>query len=174
MRLVDWEIEQANERYDMVSPFLSQSHLPSEGMSYGLAASGYDFRVGDVFLELGYGRGPNRHREVKADSYVLHPGAFIMVSTLEWLRMPQGMLAFVADRSTMARLGVGVFNTKIDPGFVGCPTIEVVNHGPLPVTLHARAGLAQLVFERCSVPRKPYVSDGKYAGHVAPVQSRLV
>ena len=61
--------------------------------------------------------------------YVLQPGEFILGSTIEYVTIPQYIVARVEGRSSVGRLGVMVHVTAgyIDPGFIGNITLELFN-----------------------------------------------
>jgi dCTP deaminase len=111
------------------------------GMSFGLSIAGYDVRVA---------------QEVEIKS-----GHFQLASTVEEFNIPNNILAKVADKSTLARRGMSVFNTIIEPGWKGFLTVEMVNHGRHTIHLPAGCPVAQIIFHVLSEPaERPY--DGKY------------
>ena len=70
-------------------------------------------------------------------SFKLEPGAFVLGHTLERVVMPNHLMGMVEGRSSWARVGVVMHLTapKIDPGFEGTITLEIVNFGPAIVEL---------------------------------------
>lgn len=105
--------------------------------------------------------------------YVLQPGEFILGSTVEYVTIPQDIVARVEGRSSVGRLGVMVHVTAgyIDPGFKGNITLELFNCSDKPFQLNFGDCLCQIVFETLSCPcRKPY--DGKYQGDVGVAGSK--
>jgi len=97
--------------------------------------------------------------------YVLQPGEFILGSTIEYVTIPQYIVARVEGRSSVGRLGVMVHVTAgyIDPGFKGNITLELFNCSDKPFQLNFGDCLCQIVFETLSSPcKQPY--DGKYYG----------
>lgn len=106
-------------------------------------------------------------------TYVLQPGEFILGSTIEYVTIPQHIVARVEGRSSVGRLGVMVHVTAgyIDPGFTGNITLELFNCSDKPFQLNFGDCLCQIVFETLSSPCKhPY--DGKYQGDTGVVCSR--
>lgn len=111
------------------------------GMSYGLSASGYDLRI--------------------KDRLVIAPMSFALCTTLEYLSIPEDVQGILYDKSTFARQGISMFNTKFEPGWQGYPTVEVVNLGRMSVTIEAGAPLCQMEFQYLDRPTElPY--NGKY------------
>lgn len=105
--------------------------------------------------------------------YVLQPGEFILGSTIEYVTIPQYIVARVEGRSSIGRLGVMVHVTAgyIDPGFRGNITLELFNCSDKPFQLSYGDCLCQIVFETLSSPcKQPY--DGKYYGDKGVVCSR--
>lgn len=136
---------------DAVDPFNIDPFHPFQdtvhGQSYGLGPAGYDIRVdGDSW------------------SYppVLCPGDFKLVSSLEYVSIPDDLIAIVHDKSTWARQGLAVQNTVLEPGWQGFITLELTNHRQSgALTLFPGAPIAQIVFHKLDeATREPY--NGKY------------
>lgn len=82
----------------------------------------------------------------------------------------------VVHNSTLARAGVLVNCTPLEPGWEGHLTIEIANATPCPVCLYAGEGVAQLEFETLSGTPDVLYGDkaGKYQRQSAePVPSRI-
>lgn len=93
--------------------------------------------------------------DVDGESYVLKPGHFVLAQTLETVRMPGHLAGLVEGRSSWARLGITIHVTapKIDPGFNGTITLEMMNFGSLDVRLRAAIDRpAQLMLFPISTP----------------------
>ena len=66
--------------------------------------------------------------------FILHPGRFVLASTLEWLSFPSRLGGYVVGKSTWARRGLIVETAAgIHPGFNGCLTLELANVGEVPI-----------------------------------------
>lgn len=105
--------------------------------------------------------------------YVLQPGEFILGSTIEYVTIPQYIVARVEGRSSIGRRGVMVHVTAgyIDPGFMGNITLELFNCSDKPFQLCFGDCLCQIVFETLTSPCiTPY--DGKYQGDVGVAGSK--
>jgi dCTP deaminase len=105
----------------------------------------------------------------------LHPGHFMLAATLEYLRIPADLGAYVLGRSSWGRVGLIVATAiMVQPGFKGCLTLELVNDGDSPIKLYPGARIAQLAVHSLNGPTKhPYGPKGKYEAPVAPQASRL-
>jgi dCTP deaminase len=91
------------------------------------------------------------------------PGDFVLATTYESVTIPTDLVAEVTGRSSLGRLGVSIHQTAgfIDPGFCGEITLELSNHGPVPLTFHEGQRICQIVFtELSSEAREPYGHDG--------------
>ena len=107
------------------------------------------------------GLGPCSYDMTLNENLSLRPGEFKLASCVEKFNMPHDVAGEVKDKSTLARLGVAVQNTFVDPGFRGFLTVEVTNHGPLDINLEASQPICQVVFYRLETETEiPYM--GKY------------
>lgn len=93
------------------------------------------------------------------DSFVLQPYMKILVTTLEYIKMPINVGGLVELRSTFARLGLSIPPTVIDAGFKGQITLEV-HGGAFPVVLKKGVRFAHIVFMEIKGEPVPY--RGRY------------
>jgi len=78
-------------------------------------------------------------------SIVIHPHQFMLAQTLEYIRLPSDLMAYVVGRSTWGRLGLIVATAVgIHPGFAGSLTLELRNLGETPLELFPGQTIAQL------------------------------
>ena len=84
-------------------------------------------------------------------SVIIRPGDFLLALTLERVEMPEEsrIAARVEGKSSLARIGLGVHITAptIHSGFKGNITLEIKNHGVVPVRLQPGMPICQLIFE---------------------------
>jgi dCTP deaminase len=110
--------------------------------------------------------------------FILHPGEFVLGSTLERIRLPDDLVARLEGKSSLGRLGLLIHSTAgfIDPGFDGHVTLELSNVANLPITIYHAMKIGQLSFMQLSEPTStPYGSDSlgsKYQGQRGPTPSR--
>lgn len=111
------------------------------------------------------------------DAFILHPGEFVLGSSLEFVALPNDLAAWVEGRSSLGRLGVQVHSTAgfIEPGFRGCVTFELSNSGKLPVPLNVGLRVAQLAFEPVTPSHLPYGSKigAKYREQLTTTGTRI-
>ncbi|GAA2096176.1 dCTP deaminase [Brevibacterium salitolerans] len=124
---------------------------------------------------------PELTRAVEVDPgepFVLHPGEFVLASTLELVTLPEDVAARLEGKSSLGRLGLLTHSTAgfIDPGFSGHVTLELSNVATLPITLWPGMKIGQLCFFRLSSPAEsPYGTAGnlnRYQGQRGPTASR--
>lgn len=117
--------------------------------------------------------------EVEADeAFILHPGEFVLGSTLERVTLPDDLVARLEGKSSLGRLGLLIHSTAgfVDPGWDGHVTLELSNVANLPITLYAHMKIGQISFVQLSeAAEAPYGSSGlgsKYQGQRGPTPSR--
>jgi dCTP deaminase len=103
----------------------------------------------------------------------LHPGQFVLGSTLEFLRLPAHLGAYVVGRSSWGRIGLLVATAiMLQPGWGGNLTLELTNQGESPIALYAGAAIAQLAVHSMEGPTE-HAYEGKYMGPTGPWSSQL-
>lgn len=113
-----------------------------------------------------------------AEGFVLHPGEFVLGSTLETVTLPDDLAARVEGKSSLGRLGLLTHATAgfVDPGFSGHVTLELSNVATLPIMLWPGMKIGQLAFFQLSSPAEnPYGSatyGSHYQGQRGPTASR--
>jgi dCTP deaminase len=117
--------------------------------------------------------------EAEGDNpFVLHPGEFVLGSTLEVVTVPDDLAGRLEGKSSLGRLGLLTHSTAgfIDPGFSGHITLELSNVANLPITLWPGMKIGQLCLFRLSSPSEhPYgsaVYGSRYQGQRGPTPSR--
>ena len=118
--------------------------------------------------------------EVSGDEpFILHPGEFVLGSTLERVRIPDDLVARLEGKSSLGRLGLLIHSTAgyVDPGWDGYLTLELSNVANLPITIYAGMKIGQISFFLLSTPAEvPYGSvaaRSKYQGQQGPTASRF-
>jgi len=109
---------------------------------------------------------------------ILHPGQFIIATTLEYIKLPSYISARIEGRSSIARLGVIVHSTGgfVDAGFEGQLTLEMSNINIVPVKLYPGMKIAQLAFFMQDKPSEtPYSKrkSSKYIKQEGPTPSKI-
>lgn len=178
--------EETLEKRLVVTPILDSAQV---------GAASIDLRLGTEFLFLRRtdraGFDPKK-RQVETtpmydrlsvplgNSLWLHPGHFLLGSTLEFVRMPVQLAGLVLGRSSWGRLGLVVETASmVQPGFAGRLTYELVNMANSPIALYPGLRVAQLaVFDlpgptgHADLPQSRRYRT-KYLSAVGPEASRL-
>jgi dCTP deaminase len=110
---------------------------------------------------------------IEKDEIILPPHTFLLATTVEFVRLPANVTAFVEGRSSIGRMGLFIQNAGwVDPGFEGTITLELFNANRLPIRLQAGRRICQIVFAFMDQEtRRPYA--GKYQGQRGTVGSRV-
>ncbi|TWS21944.1 dCTP deaminase [Tsukamurella sputi] len=114
----------------------------------------------------------------EGEPFVLHPGEFVLGSTLEVCSLPDDLAGRLEGKSSLGRLGLLTHSTAgfIDPGFSGHITLELSNVANLPITLWPGMKIGQLCLFRLTSPAEnPYGSSSvgsKYQGQRGPTPSK--
>lgn len=139
-----------------------------------------NLRLGHTFLRpvegqvvmLGQEMKYRRYEVADGETIAIHPGEFMLATTIEAIDVPVTAAAFVQGRSSIGRAGLTVQNAGfVDPGFRGHITLELKNDSPCTILLFPGYPVTQLVYmDACDV------SDGykgKYVGQVEATGSRM-
>jgi dCTP deaminase len=113
------------------------------------------------------------------EPFILHPGEFVLGSTLERVSLPNDLVARLEGKSSLGRLGLLIHSTAgyVDPGWDGYLTLELSNVANLPITIYHGMPIGQLSFMRMDASvEMPYGAEGagsKYQGQAEPTPSRF-
>lgn len=150
-------------------PFSERTVHEPTGMTYGCGAASYDIRL--------------------AEDIQLSENVIVLASAIERFTMPHDICGVVHDKSSLARIGLLVQNTFIDPGWHGYLTLELTYHrlqseqqmsqqlvetifGSIliePLVLKAGTPIAQIALHLLDEPtERPY--DGHYQNQSAGKQ----
>jgi len=112
------------------------------------------------------------------EPFMLHPGEFVLGSTLEWVGLPNDIAGRLEGKSSLGRLGLVTHSTAgfIDPSFEGHLTLELSNLANLPITLYQGMKIGQIAFFKLSSPAEVGYGSAqlrsKYKGQRGPTASR--
>lgn len=166
----------------IITPLLDESQI---------GRGAIDLRLGTEFLLLKWskssGVNPATHTaEMFAEAHDrvnvpigeclwLHPRRFALAATMEFIKIPSDLGAYVVGRSSWGRLVLVVATAVfVHPGFGGCLTLELVNEGDSPIALWPGARIAQLSVHQAGTPVQiTGVENDKYVAPVGPEPSKL-
>ena len=159
---------------EMITPFEEGIKRPGK-ISYGLSSYGYDIRLTNQFKVMRYPGlednivDPKNFNEdlffnIEGDVCVIPPNSFILASSYEYIQVPKDVLVICLGKSTMARCGLIVNITPLEPEWKGYITIEISNTTPYPAKVYANEGIAQLLFYQSDEPCEVSYANksGKY------------
>lgn len=166
----------------MIAPFEDRFRVqyPSNrGMiSWGLTSFGYDLRASYEWKIFEHRRkvgeditlDPKKFDETSCyDFYgakvVIPPNSFVLARSVEYIKMPDNVVAIAVGKSTYARIGIIANVTPLEPGWEGHVTLEFSNTTPYPAVMYANEGVVQLMFYKGERPQATYADKkGKYQG----------
>lgn len=108
--------------------------------------------------------------------FLVHPGQFVLGCSLEYIGIPEQLLAYIVARSSWARLGLVIETAMlVAPGFRGVITFELTNVGNVPIGIYPGTRIAQLALHRVPGSSTEYAkrSDAKYRLPTGPEFSRI-
>ncbi len=153
-----------------ISPLMEQQIQPAS----------VDIRLGDMFSIVEDSSAPiltlsqeMAYKEIRAEKYLLMPGQFVLATTMEYIKLPDDLTAFVEGRSSLGRMGLFIQNAGwVDPGFSGEITLELFNANRCAIELRAGRRIGQLVFAQMDqAALHPY--RGKYQGQRGATGSKV-
>ena len=111
-------------------------------------------------------------------SFILHPGEFVLGSTLERVALGNDLVARLEGKSSLGRLGLLIHSTAgfVDAGWDGHLTLELSNVANLPIAIYPGMKIGQISFlQMTTAAETPYGSasaGSKYKGQTGPTPSR--
>lgn len=165
MVLSSQTIESLCREHNMIQPFHYKTR--HNGMTFGLSEAGYDIRLDQDIIIYPISLINLLFNCIKKRS------AFILASSFEKFDIPNNIMFTVADKSSLARMGLCVQNTRGEPGWCGYLTLELTNHSNKIIKLKRGNPIAQIVFEYLDQPTKlPY--KGKYQDQLRGPQPTIL
>ena len=159
-------------------------------LSFGLSSCGYDVRLSaeaglKVFSPEHYVENIGLHERAVIDPKKFNPGflrqatlhtdpdgsrywllpphSYALGATVETFKMPADLAGLCLGKSTLARCGLIVNATPLEPGWEGQLVLELANSTGLPMRVYAEEGVAQVLFSELKAKSAaPYGKDRKY------------
>ena len=143
---------QSIELLNLVQPLCQRTKHEETNMTYGLSMGGVDIRI-DQDVEI-------------------LPGEFRLASSMELFNLPTFVMGTCYNKSTLARRGLNVLTTILEPNWRGFLTLEMSNVSKESIYLPMGSPIAQIVFSLLDKPtRIPY--EGKYQNQKRGIQEAL-
>jgi dCTP deaminase len=167
----------------MIEPYVDTQERKGV-ISYGVSSYGYDLRVADefkIFTNVFGATVDPKHFDPKSmvdyvgEVCIVPPNSFALARSIEYFRIPRGVLTVCLGKSTYARCGIIVNVTPFEPEWEGYVTLEISNTTPLPAKIYANEGLAQVLFFEADDPCEISYADkkGKYQKQQSIVLPKL-
>ncbi len=179
----DHWIRKMSLEQQMIVPFAEGERRPGV-ISYGVSSYGYDIRVTDeykIFTNVYSATVDPKDFDVrsmvdfKGDVCIIPPNSFALARTVEYFKIPRGVLTICLGKSTYARCGIIVNVTPFEPEWEGYVTLEISNTTPLPAKIYSNEGIAQVLFlegdEVCEISYAD--KKGKYQSQQSIVLPKL-
>ncbi len=182
------ELHEPTDKNDplIVTPLPDLQHLRDSG------AASLDVRLGCWFLACRTSRAgmlnvyrdqtdaPSEAKVTKSyyvpfgQEFVLHPRAFVLAVTMEWIRLPSRLSAYVIGRSSWGRYGLIIATaTGVHPGFTGCLTLELSNVGEVPIAVRPGTTVCQLFLHQAHGGSSDLVDKSTFIGRRKPALGTL-
>lgn len=172
---------------EVITPFCEKGKR--FGLSYGPSYSGYDIRMAGMFKRPKFSIGKKMlarlfnyplikvgswenipYEEEVSDYYVIPAHSMVLSVSVEYFKVPVGMIGVTSGKSTLARVGIRDICTILEGGWEGHLTLEIFNYNDYPVEVAADMAITQVVFYRSPVGDGYF---GKYQGQsFAPTEAR--
>lgn len=182
------EYLEAGKKNDTADPLvIVPTPDPQEIRETGAAS--IDLRLGTWFVTLRQARMPylkieddkakasqlTKTRYIPFDKeFYLHPGSFVLGATLEWLRIPTNMAAYVIGRSGWGRRGLIIATaTGVHPGFKGCLTLELTNVGEIPIAIRPGMPVCQLFLHAVDSSSSANADKSSFVGFRRPTLGKI-
>lgn len=169
--------------HGMIEPFV-ETQKRDGVISYGVSSYGYDMRVSDefkvftnVFSAIVDPKNFSSESfvDIKGDICIIPPNSFALARSVEYFRIPRGVLTICVGKSTYARCGLIINVTPFEPEWEGYVTLEISNTTPLPAKVYANEGIAQVLFfeadDMCEISYAD--KKGKYQGQTGVTLPKL-
>ena len=103
---------------------LQELNLVSPLLEDTIREAGLDLRIDHMLGEIS-----SVPAGSEDETIIVYPKSFLLTLTKEIIRLPRNLIGFCNLRSSLARQGILIPPTIVDPGFEGKLVIELVNMG---------------------------------------------
>jgi len=156
--------------HESLAERIKKQSLVENFLQESIQGSGVDFRIGELFeVSSSAFLGENKRElpelkpvKSKNNAFVLKPNKYYLLKTVERVNMPDDLIAFILNRSSLFRCGASIRSAVIDPGYRGELTLGIKNESSFEVKIEKGARVAQVVFAKVEGKTKEY--KGRYQG----------
>ncbi len=175
MILSDREIRILLERGELIVEPIEEEQIQPSSIDFRL---GNDFLIYTDSIDILDVKDNSYHEKMEKiivgdEGFVIQPKQFVLATTVEYIKLPDYITAFVEGRSSLGRLGLFIENAGwVDAGFEGTITLEFFNANSRPIKIYPGMRICQLVFAKMNTPaERPY--SGKYQGQRGTTASKI-
>lgn len=149
---------------DFISPF-SDANL--QAASYDVSLSNYVQELspvsGEVISPADQSLIDAIYKKVDiSGGYLLKPGQYILCPIVEFISLPDDIIAHIRPRTRLTRFGLLVAPQHCNPGYKGRLSLGMQNASPNNIALVPNIKIAQLVFEHLdSIPSRERLYQNK-------------
>jgi dUTP pyrophosphatase len=155
--------------HEKIKEFIASSKILENFEEQNIQGSGVDLRIAKIYkiksgskLKKESRQMPEIEEVASSGSYVMKPGEYVLIETMEKVNMPANLVARMLPRSSMFRCGINLATAVVDPGYCGKITVGMKNFSEHEVEVEIGSRVLQIVFEL--VEGKSVLYDGKYQG----------
>lgn len=162
--------------------------MPDLKVPSQIGSASVDLRLGTWFVTLRQGHishlkigGTDSQLQLTKTHYVpfggeyfLHPGSFVLCASLEWIRVPKNIAAYVIGKSSWGRRGLVIATAAgVHPGFTGCLTLELSNVGEIPISITPGTKICQLFFHHVDTTGSETIATSHFVGLRKPILGNI-
>lgn len=127
-----------------------------------LQTANYDLRLGkDYYVTTD--KYP-KDLEKSGDTVVIEPGEFGILTTYEYIYVPDDLFGLISLKYTYKKLGlINISGFHVDPGYCGIIIFSVYNSGPKSIVLRYKEPVFMIMYDKLNEPAiKGYPPDKGY------------
>ncbi len=102
------------------------------------------------------------------ETFILYPNQTVLASSLEYIKIPDNLMGVISIRSTYARMGIS-YSSIVQPGYVGCISLELNNSNKNPINLTVGACIFQMRLSDLAEEQNYFSKERKFLCQVRPV-----
>ncbi len=137
-----------------ISPFDKELQLQKNSIDIR-TSNRYHRYPKDIELELEMLDPRNPYMNILEQDYisekgaVLEPGKFIIIESLEYIKVPEDITVYIQPKFRLAKMGIHIVNTGwIESGFEGNLEICIYNANEMPIRVFPEMRICHIFFQK--------------------------
>lgn len=150
-----------------IKKFIKEKNLIENFCEECIQQAGYDLRIDRFYILKGNAKIgvnernlPNIEELNVVNKLDILPGEYLLGKTIEKVNMPENLVGFIFNRSTLFRCGCTIISAVVDPGYKGELIIGLKNLSNNTVEIEKGARISQIAFSY--VKGKVKIYNGRY------------